>query len=129
MRPEFADGNWAQGAAGFGTEDEGVIPQTPWTSDDIWMRARFDLNKLPSGGRLYVYHDQEMEVFVNGLLAGKETDWAHEYKVVKSFSTDDPNKSLLHLGKNVIALHVHHAGDGRHFADATMIGLTFPNSK
>jgi len=70
-----------------------------------------------------------MEVFVNGILAGKATDWVHEYELVKSFSVDDPNTSLLNLGKNVIAPHVHHAGDGRHFADPTVIGLTLPDSK
>ena len=70
-----------------------------------------------------------MEVYVNGILAGKETDWVHDYELVKSFSEDDPKTSLLHLGKNVIALHVHHAGDGRHFADATVIELTPPESK
>ncbi|HEX4139565.1 MAG TPA: GH92 family glycosyl hydrolase [Candidatus Methylacidiphilales bacterium] len=125
----FDDSHWSQGAAGFGTEDEGVHPATPWTSADIWMRLGFDLARPPTRAALRVYHDQGMEVYLNGQRVAHTGMWVHDYELIRFFSNMDPGNPMLHAGHNVLALHVHHDDDGRggrHYADAHLIGYELP---
>jgi predicted alpha-1,2-mannosidase len=127
--PAFDDSQWSHGAGGFGTDDEGVRATTPWTSTDIWMRETFDLAHVPSRAALRVYHDQGMEVYLNGQRLAHTGGWVHDYELIRMLSTTDPTNALLHPGQNVLALHVHHNDDGpggRHYADAHLIRFELP---
>ena len=83
---DFADGEWKQGVGGFGTEDVGVDPRTPWEGDDIWMRATFTLGKPPARAALSVYHDADAEVYLNGQLVAKVSGYVHVYTLVKTLA-------------------------------------------
>jgi predicted alpha-1,2-mannosidase len=125
--PDFDDSHWSQGPGGFGTEDEGVHPATPWTSVEIWMRQSFDLKQFPSRAALRVYHDQGMEVYLNGQQIGQAGKFAHYYELIRTFSIMDPGPPLLHPGLNVLALHFYHRPDpGRHYADAQFVRYELP---
>jgi hypothetical protein len=127
--PTFDDSHWSQGAGGFGTDDEGVHPSTPWTSTDIWLRESFDLAHVPARAALRVYHDQGMDVYLNGQRLAHTGGWVHDYELIRILSSTDPANALLHAGPNILALHVHHDDDGpggRHYADAHLISYELP---
>jgi hypothetical protein len=81
-RPGFPDTAWSEGPAGFGTEGTpNAIVGTTWKTDDIWIRRTFvmptaDARKL----RLITYHDEDIEVYVNGVLAGSEPGYVNSYE-------------------------------------------------
>jgi predicted alpha-1,2-mannosidase len=123
MQPNFADANWAEAPGGFGTADEGVKPRTPWDTDDIWMRTEIDLPKVPARAGISVYHDQSVEVYVNGIRAGEDDQFVHAYTVMPLRGAA---RDSLRPGRNILAMHVHHPGPGRHFADAVVVELQPP---
>jgi predicted alpha-1,2-mannosidase len=127
--PDFPDSTWQEGPGGFGTEDEGVTPHTPWNTDDIWMRTTIDLKTVPARAALAVYHDQEVEVYLNGVLIARDSGWVHTYQTLRTFSAYSDASAALHVGRNSLALHIRHPGEGRHFADAVLLRETLPDSK
>jgi predicted alpha-1,2-mannosidase len=130
MQPDFPDRDWQEAPGGFGTDDVGVKPRTSWTSEDIWMRTTFELKAVPSHAALAVYHDKGFEVYLNGILAARDLDYVHEYQLVKLLSPDAGEAVTLHVGQNVLALHVRHqASGGRHFADAILLEESLPEAK
>ena len=126
FKADFDDAAWKVGAGGFGTEDVGVVPNTPWTSDDIWMRRTVTLpqNFLPP--IISAYHDQDLEVYLNGVLAAKVDGWTHSYDPIRISAEA---AATLHAGANVMAVHVRHPGEGRHFADAMLAEMEWPASE
>jgi predicted alpha-1,2-mannosidase len=119
-QPGFSDAVWQSGTGGFGTRDEGVQPRTPWNTDDIWMRTTFNLKQAPPHPALSVYHDKDMEAFLNGVSIAHDTGYVHQYKLIP---IPPEARAALHPGPNVLALHVHHPGPGRHFADAVLLEM------
>ena len=122
----FDDSTWTSGPAGFGTDDEGVSPRTPWTKDDIWMRRTVSLAQGFHSPAVVAYHDQDIDVYINGVFAAHVQGWTHSYDVV---SCEVAALGTLHTGDNIIAMHVHHPGDGRHFADAGLVELDWPENE
>jgi predicted alpha-1,2-mannosidase len=122
-KPVFPDNAWKQAPGGFGTEDVGVNPRTPWNTDDIWMRTTLDLNNLPPRLGVSVYHDQDAEVYLNGVLIVQDQGFVHEYRL---FPVQADARATLHTGRNILAMHVHHPGAGRHFADAALVEERLP---
>jgi len=124
--PNFDDSSWKSGDGGFGTDDVGVTARTVWDSDDIWMRRSFDLASVPRNPELVIYHDQSVDLYINGKLVQHVDGWTHSYDTVQ---LPDDAIASMHTGKNELAIHVNHLGDGRHFADAGLIDLAWPDSE
>lgn len=62
----FDDSAWQEGAAGFGAEVADARIGTPWSSDEIWLRRRFNRQ----GGKLEkellrIWHAGDAEVYIN----------------------------------------------------------------
>jgi predicted alpha-1,2-mannosidase len=133
MQPNFPDNDWKEGPGGFGTDTATVKARTPWTSEDIWMRTTFDLKKMPARPALSVNHDNGIAVYLNGVLAVQDGQSVDQYTIVKILAPAPDATPLLHVGQNVIALHVHHSADDqedlRHFADAVLLEETIPDDK
>lgn len=125
-RPQFDDTRWKIGIAGFGTEDVGVVPRTAWSKDDIWMRREFQLPAGFHAPAIVAYHDQDMDVYVNGVLAAHVSGWTHAYDVMPISSAAF---ATLQAGPNLLAVHVHHPGEGRHFADIGIYEQLWPDSE
>ncbi len=111
---KFDDSSWAVGPAGFGTIDPGVKPRTRWTTDDIWLRRTFN---MPPGHRnhlmLYAYHDEDMQVYINGVFAGGASGYSTQYVPL---AISAAGMRALRTGRNEIAVHVHQTTGGQ-FAD------------
>ena len=77
---------WKEGPGGFGTAGTpGAIIGTAWNTDDIWLRREV---MLPLGvgpdSRFSVYHDEDVEIYVNGLLAAQESGYNGFYGTLEN---------------------------------------------
>ncbi len=80
-RPGFDDSHWKQGPGGFGTRGTpGAVVGTSWNTPDIWLRREMTLpaNTDPSRLQLLVYHDEDVEVYIDGVLAAAEGGYCHD---------------------------------------------------
>ena len=114
INPVFDDSKWAKGGAGFGTTGTfGALVQTVWNTDNIWLRRSFvpgdgDL----SGAKFELHHDDDCEVYINGVLATKQGAYLFDYMTVDILPEA---LRVLHPGTNVIAAHCIQLGGGQYF--------------
>jgi hypothetical protein len=114
-KAEFNDSAWKSGKSGFGTKGTpGAIVNTEWNTNDIWIRREFTLASLNKSTQLWLHHDDDVEVYINGKLAFKRTGWTSKYE---DFVFDT---KLLKAGKNIIAIHCHQ-NQGGQYIDAGFV--------
>ncbi len=113
FKPGFDDSGWRVGEAGFGTPGTpGAVVRTTWNTSDIWIRRQFT---MPSGRfdnlQLLLHHDEEAEVYVNGVLAARVAGFTGDYDV---FPLTREGRAALKPGRNNIAVHCHQTGGGQY---------------
>jgi hypothetical protein len=110
--PGFDASTWKEGPAGFGTADTpGIRVNTVWKTSDIWLRAGFVLTTAEcSGLKLRVYHDEDAEVYLNGVLAAKLAGFGTDY--VELAPTPEA-VAALRPGHNTVAVHCHQTTGGQ----------------
>ncbi len=122
---DFNHNAWAEGKSGFGNTAE-MVPHisrgmigTNWNEPDIWIRKEIEIDKLPDRclALLRIYHDEDVEVYVNGKPVFVEPGFLTEWKAV---DITDQLRGVLRPGRNVLAIHVHQTVGGQ-YIDA---GLT-----
>ncbi|MDB6024836.1 MAG: beta-galactosidase/beta-glucuronidase [Verrucomicrobiales bacterium] len=120
-KPEFDDTSWKKGRAGFGTRGTpGGIIKTDWNTPDIWLRREFTITgDVPKHPKLSIHHDEDAEVFVNGVLAAQSFDYTSDYVPTEM---SEASRSALKPGKNVMAIHCHQTTGGQ-YIDAGIIDL------
>lgn len=109
----FDDSSWKQGQSGFGTAGTpGAIIGTTWQTGDIWLRRLLD---LPAGKydnvSAWMHHDEDVEVYINGVLAIKADGFISSYDV---FPLMPEGRATLKPGKNLIAVHCHQTTGGQY---------------
>ncbi len=107
QKADFDDKQWQQGVGGFGTDkDPARGVRTEWKTDDIWLRREFTLPDGKWDGLvLLVNHDDDAEVYINGVLAHKVKDWSNGEYVALPLS--GAARAAMQPGKNVFAIHCH----------------------
>jgi hypothetical protein len=121
LQPGFDDSAWKEGLGGFGTKGTpGAIVRTEWKNDDIWLRRSFE---WPAGKienpYLLVHHDEDVEVYINGVLAGKAGGYITDYE---EMPLTPEGRTALRPGKNVFAVHCHQTQGGQ-YIDVGIISL------
>jgi len=127
----FDDTAWTRSPGGFGTAGTpGAAVRTDWRSADIWLRREFVLGPDavpadPSSVRLRLHHDEDAEVYLNGVEAVRAPRWTSGYVdlVVSAESI-----RTLHAGTNVIAIHCHQNSGGQ-YVDAGLVRYVEPPSR
>ena len=121
MSPQFNDSSWQHGKSGFGTRDTpGAVIGTTWQTADIWLRREVELpQKNFEQVNLWLHHDEDAEVYINGVLAFKAGGFISEYDV---FPLTPEGRAALKPGKNLIALHCHQTGGGQ-YIDAGLVSF------
>ena len=100
--PTFNDANWKSGDAPFGRDAGGV--RTRWETSDIWIRRAFTLpNKIPTRLNLLVMHDEDAEIYINGVLAVRLAGYTGSYIPVPM---SEAARATLKPGQNTFAVHV-----------------------
>lgn len=109
MQTGFDDTAWKSGPAPFGHDMGGV--RTVWTASDIWIRRRVTLPaNLPPELTFLVKHDEDAEIYVNGVLAGSVAGYAGDYVPVAMTAG---GRAALKSGVNVLAVHCHNTVGGQ----------------
>jgi len=103
-KADFDDSKWKQGPGGFGTKDTpGTVVRTEWKSEEIWIRREVALPEKELGAlHLTMHHDEDAEVYLNGVLATAAKEFTTDYTL---FPLSEKAKAALKPGKNVIAVH------------------------
>ena len=102
---DFNDAAWTEGKAGFGKV--GPLGNTPWTTPDIWLRRHFNPGSLSADDLkhlvLRLLHDDDVQVFINGVPAYAHDGFVVEYKYD---NIDRPAAlAIVPGGDNVLAVH------------------------
>ena len=112
-QPGFDDHAWKEGPGGFGTRGTpGAVIGTTWKTDDIWIRRTF---VMPQGEhhnvQLNVYHDEDVEIYLNGVLAASASGFENSYQPMDLTKT-----ALAELkpgAKVTLAVHCHQTEGGQ----------------
>lgn len=108
FKSAFNDASWKTGPAGFGSKGTpGGNIKTNWTTDNIWMRQEFTLGNLTAEQKdklvLYIHHDEDCEVYINGVKAAAISGYSSAYTVVPMNA--EGKAAIKTNGKNIIAIH------------------------
>lgn len=123
MTPSFSDAAWKSAMGGFGSAGTpGGTIRTSWTTADIWMRQTINVGNLTTteidNMQLFVHHDEECEIYINGVLAATLTGYTSTYNFSKINAA--AKSALVANGINVIAVHCHQVSGGQ-FIDAGLL--------
>ena len=129
--PDFSDAAWTTGPGGFGTAaTPGAVVRTTWNTSDIWLRRTFDPGALTtqqlSNLVWNIHHDENVEVYLNGVLAFSAAGYTSAYN---HFPFNDTAKAALLSGANTLAVHCHQTTGGQYIdvgIDAEVIQVPPP---
>lgn len=110
-KPGFDAAAWGKGRAGFGSKGTpGAIVGTEWKTGEIWIRRDFELGQTPDGVKLSMYHDEDAEVYLNGVPAVKASGYTTAYR---TFDLTPEARAALKAGTNTIAIHCRQTRGGQ----------------
>ena len=113
--------NWKKGQSGFGTDGTpGAFNNTTWNNSDIWIRRDFTINRITPNLHLYVHHDEEAQIYINGVLAADLSGFTGNYE---PFELSSAARRALNKGVNTIAIHCHQSTGGQ-YIDAGFVEVT-----
>ncbi|MCW5940866.1 MAG: hypothetical protein KIS66_01455 [Fimbriimonadaceae bacterium] len=111
---DFRDAAWKSGPGVIGSEGTpGANVRTPWTTDRVWLRREFTLAAKPAADlRLYVHHDEDADVYLNGVRIASLKGYTTDYIAVPL-----PPDALaaFRTRRNVLAAHVRNTRGGQCF--------------
>jgi hypothetical protein len=112
-KPGFDDSTWQTGQSGFGTAGTpGATVGTTWDTSDIWLRRDFELPDRKFGDlHLWIHHDEDAEVYVNGILALRTSGYVTAYEAMPMSRAAH---AALKPGKNTLAVHCHQTRGGQY---------------
>ena len=105
---DFDDSSWKEGVAGFGASANYQYHRmrTDWSNGSIFLRKKVvmpqmtaqELEKL----QLFISHDEDVQVYINGILAASATGYIDNYKTM---DISKAAKTAIKLGEeNLIAV-------------------------
>jgi hypothetical protein len=124
FKPGYDAAGWKEGPGGFGTRGTpGSVVRTEWKTSDIWLRREFTLTAAKFNEvRLTMHHDEDAEVYLNGVLAAKTQRWIGDYE---DFDLSAESVRSLQAGRNVLAVHCHQTSGGQ-YIDAGLVNYEAP---
>jgi hypothetical protein len=120
----FNDSSWSSGLGGFGTSGTpGAIVNTTWNTSNIYLRKSYT---MPAGTyshlEIQAYHDEDMAVYINGVLAVSAPGYITSYE---DFAIAPAALALLTSGATVeIAVSCLQTTGGQDI-DVGLVNLSF----
>jgi hypothetical protein len=111
--PGFDARGWKEGPGGFGTRGTpGIAVGTTWSTDDIWLRRELTLPAGPYANlEFLVFHDEDVEIYVNGVRAAQEDGFITDYQPLEISAAA---LALLKPGAKItLAVHCHQTTGGQ----------------
>jgi hypothetical protein len=119
LKPGFDDSAWSEGLSGFGSgETQAGVVGTEWSSGEIWLRRALTLPELdPSQVKLWLHHNSDAEIHVNGVqaLAVKGSAMAYD-----DYAISPEARLALKPGINTMAVHCSRQ-EGSRFIDVGIV--------
>lgn len=104
----FNDADWKTGTAPF--SDDKTAAKTLWTSKNIWVRRVFNLDNTNIDQLfLKLYHDDNVEVYLNEEKIYTNVGWTSDYKLIP---LKDQVKNKLKKGNNLLVIHCANTAGG-----------------
>lgn len=105
----FDDRGWSLGKAAFGRSSlwntQNII-STPWTNSQIYMRRWFRLGNVTpemiKKMRFVVYHDDDIEIYINGVMAASRKGSVSNYIPIDI--SEEAKRALKPQDRNLIAV-------------------------
>lgn len=121
MDSEFNDSTWKSGQSGFGAQGTPAsIIHTLWQTDEIYLRRDFELgDDSINDPQLLIHHDDDVEVYINGVLAMKSSGFVTSYT---PRPISKAAKAVLKKGRNIMAVHCRQHGGGQ-FIDVGLVDI------
>ncbi|MHB9006020.1 MAG: glutaminase family protein [Limisphaerales bacterium] len=109
----FDDSAWKEGRSGFGTPGTpGAVVGTRWDTRDIWLRREIELPAREGReSSLWLHHDEDVEIYINGVLAASAGGFTSGYEDV---ALTPAGKAALKAGRNLIAVHCRQTSGGQY---------------
>ncbi len=112
----FVASAWSNGPAGFGTVDPNATPNTPWTTPGyIYLRRTFNPGSLTqqqiSNLAFITYHDEDVAIYINGILAGSASGYSSSYVPVPMNAAGQA--AIVANGVNVMAVSCYQSTGGQ----------------
>jgi hypothetical protein len=110
---DFDASAWPEGLSSFATPGTpGAVRNTDWHTSDIWLRREVTLpDKKFSNLQFYVCHDEDVEIYVNGVLAATESGFTASYDTLE---IKPAALALLKPGATfTLAVHCHQTAGGQ----------------
>jgi hypothetical protein len=112
MKTDFDATSWKEGRAGFGTNPPGFVRHTTWTTDDIWLRREITIAEGNHPHLQFIcYHDEDVEIYVNGILAAQENGFTTSYVVLEI--SREARAEMKPGAKVLMAVHCHQTEGGQ----------------
>lgn len=113
MAENYDDSSWQSGQSGFGTRGTpGASVNTRWDTNEIYLRRDFDISEGDiANARLYVHHDEDAEIYINGVLAARPRGFVAEYITMK---ISDAARQAMRPGLNTIAIRCRQTSGGQY---------------
>lgn len=112
-KPGFDAQGWETGWGGFGTRNTpGARIGSVWASSDIWLRRVVAVKGAASSPMLSLHHDEDAEVYINGVLAASVKGYTSGYVLVP---VSEKAAEVLRKEKSVtLAVHCHQTQGGQY---------------
>lgn len=112
----FDDQAWTNGLGAFGAGGPPAITvRTTWNTADIWLRRTFNPGSLTSQQRsnlvFNVFHDEDCELYINGVLAASASGYVSAYGEVAMNAAGQ--NAIIANANNVLAVHCHQTSGGQ----------------
>jgi hypothetical protein len=127
FKSEYDDKPWPTAWGGFGTEGTpGAKVRTEWKTKDIWLWRVIDLpQESLKKPHLLMHHDEDAEVYINGVLAAKAPGYTTSYRY---FPIAEEAGAALRPGPNLMAVHCRQTAGGQ-YIDVGLVDLIEPSPK
>jgi len=112
--PGFEDASWTAAPGGFGSPGKaGAVVRTEWRTADIWLRRVVTIAPGVDAAKLAlsIHHDEDAEVFLNGVLAARVEGFVNDYGAEPILAAA---RSSLRPGPNVLAVHCRQTRGGQY---------------
>ncbi|PSR53853.1 glutaminase [Adhaeribacter arboris] len=104
MKPTFSAAAWKSGKGSLGSDNMNPKPTTSWNTEEVWLRREIILPEVnPEQLILTLFHDDNVELYINGLPAYECACFTNKYQ---QYPLSKEVKASLKKGKNLVAAHV-----------------------
>jgi hypothetical protein len=123
--PSFDASQWSAGQGSFATPGTpGAVRRTDWHTDDIWLRREVTLPAEHYANlQFYSAHDEDVEIYVNGVLASQESGYTTSYVPLEI--RPEALAQLQPGAKVLLAVHCHQTVGGQNI-DVGLVNVEAP---